>query len=83
MDEILFSLITVISRRTHPRGVEAIQPDLTAVLEQMYGGNDFTVELAFEDVRETVAVQISARSGKGISDLLQTWKITRIHSCGS
>ena len=49
---------------------DAIQPDLTAVLEQMYGGDDFTVELAFEDIRERFAVQISARSGKGISDLL-------------
>jgi translation initiation factor IF-2 len=49
---------------------ETIQPDLTAVLEQMYGGNDFAVELASEDVRERFAVQISARSNKGISDLL-------------
>ncbi len=49
---------------------EAIQPDLTTVLEQMYGGDDFTVERPSEDVRERFAVQISARSSKGISDLL-------------
>lgn len=49
---------------------EAILPDLTAVLEQVYGGNDFTVERASEDTRERFAVQISARSGKGISELL-------------
>ena len=49
---------------------EAILPDLTAVLEQVYGGNDFTVERTSEDTRERFAVQISARSGKGISELL-------------
>ena len=69
-DEILFF---INNRHIAPNTQEmfdAIQPDLTAVLEQMYGGDDFTVELAFEDIRERFAVQISARSGKGIADLL-------------
>ena len=69
-DEILFF---INNRHIAPNTQEmfdAIQPDLTAVLEQMYGGDDFTVELAFEDVRERFAVQISAHSGKGVADLL-------------
>ena len=69
-DEILFF---INNRHIAPNTQEmfdAIQPDLTAVLAQMYGGDDFMVELAFEDIRERFAVQISARSGKGIADLL-------------
>ena len=69
-DEILFF---INNRHIAPNTQEmfdAIQPDLTAVLEQMYGGDGFTVELAFEDIRERFAVQISAHSGKGVADLL-------------
>lgn len=69
-DEILFF---VNNRHIAPNTQEmfgAIQPDLTAVLEQMYGGDDFTLELAFEDVRERFAVHISGHSGKGVADLL-------------
>ena len=69
-DEILFFINNRHIAPNTQEMLEAIQPDLTAVLEQMYGGNDFTVELAFEDIRERFAVQISARSGKGLSDLL-------------
>jgi hypothetical protein len=49
---------------------EAIKSDLAPVLEQMYGGNDFTLERASEDVRERFGIQISAQSNKGISELL-------------
>lgn len=69
-DEILFFINNRHIAPNTREMFEAIQPDLTAVLEQMYGGNDFTVERAYEDSRERFAVQISARSGKGISDLL-------------
>ena len=69
-DEILFMINNRHIAPNTQEMFEAIQPELTAVLEQMYGGNDFTVERASEDARERFAVQISARSGKGIADLL-------------
>ena len=48
----------------------AIQAELTPVLEQMYGGDDFTVERTSEDPRERFALRISANSDKSISELL-------------
>lgn len=49
---------------------EAIKAELAPVLEQMYGGDGFALERASEDVRERFAIQISAQSNKGISELL-------------
>ena len=48
----------------------AIQADLTPVLQQMYGGDDFRVERTSEDARERFALRISANSHKPISELL-------------
>ena len=48
----------------------AIQAELTPVLEQMYGGDDFTVERTSEDPRERFALRIAAKSDKPISELL-------------
>jgi hypothetical protein len=48
----------------------AIQADLTPVLQQMYGGDDFRVERTSEDARERFALRISANSDKAISELL-------------
>ena len=69
-DEILFMINNRHIAPNTQEMFEAVLPDLTAVLEQIYGSNDFTVERASEDARERFAVQISARSDKGISDLL-------------
>ena len=49
---------------------EAIQTELTPVLQQMYGDDDFTVERTSEDARERFALRISANSDKPISELL-------------
>ena len=48
----------------------AIQSDLEPVLQKMYGNNDFTIERTSEDTRERLALRISAKSEKSISDLL-------------
>ena len=69
-DEILFMINNRHIAPNTQEIFEAVLPDLTAVLEQIYGSNDFTVERASEDARERFAVQISAHSDKGISDLL-------------
>ena len=50
--------------------VEAIQADLEPVLQQMYGGDDFTIERTSKDARERFAVRISASSDKPISELI-------------
>ncbi len=49
---------------------EAVQADLTPVLQQMYGNNDFTVARISDDARERFALRISANSDKPISELL-------------
>ena len=49
---------------------ESVQAELTPVLQQMYGGDDFTVERTSEDARERFALRISANSDKPISELL-------------
>ena len=48
----------------------AIQADLTPVLQQVYGDDNFTVERTSEDTRERFALRISANSDKPISELL-------------
>ena len=53
-----------------PEIAASIQAELTPVLEQMYGGDDFTVERTSEDPRERFALRISANSDKPISELL-------------
>ena len=53
-----------------PEIAAAIQAELTPVLEQMYGGDDFTVARTSEDPRERFALRISANSDKPISELL-------------
>ncbi len=53
-----------------PEIAASIQAELTPILEQMYGGDDFTVERISEDPRERFAVRISANSDKPISELL-------------
>ena len=53
-----------------PEIAAAIQAALTPVLEQMYGGEGFTVERTSEDPRERFALRISANSDKPISELL-------------
>ena len=68
--EILFMINNRYIAPNTQEVFEAIQPDLTSVLEQMYGSSDFTLERPSEDARERFAIQISARSNKGISDLL-------------
>ena len=53
-----------------PEIAASIQAELTPILEQMYGGDDFTVERTSEDPRERFALRISADSDKPISELL-------------
>lgn len=53
-----------------PEIAAAVQADLTLVLQQMYGDDDFTVLRTSEDARERFAVRISANSDKPISELL-------------
>ncbi len=66
-------LFMINSRHVAPNTPEiaaAIQAELTPVLEQMYGGDGFTVERTSEDPRERFALRISASSDKPISELL-------------
>ena len=66
-------LFMINSRHVAPNTPEiaaSIQAELTPVLEQMYGGDDFTVERASEDPRERFALRISANSDRPISELL-------------
>ena len=53
-----------------PEIAASIQAELTPVLQQMYGGDGFTVERTSEDPRERFALRISANSDKPISELL-------------
>ena len=53
-----------------PEIAASIQGELTPVLEQMYGGDDFKMEPISEDPRERFALRISADSDKPISELL-------------
>jgi len=69
-DEIL---LFINNRHIAPNAQETldvIKPDLVPILEQMYGGNGFTLERASEDSRERFGVRISASSNKEISELL-------------
>lgn len=66
-------LFMINNRNLAPNTTEtadAIQADLEPVLEQMYGGSDFTIERTSEDIRERFAVRISANSDKPISELI-------------
>ena len=53
-----------------PETAESIEADLTPVLQQMYGDDNFTVERTSDDRRERFAVRISANSEKPISELI-------------
>ena len=53
---------------------EGIRQELSFVLQQMYGSNEFTLELASEDTRERLMVRISASSNKSVSELLANLK---------
>ena len=66
-------LFMINSRHVAPNTPEiaaSIQAELTPVLEQMYGGDDFTVERTSEDPRERFALRTSANSDRPISELL-------------
>ena len=66
-------LFMINSRHVAPNTPEiaaSIQAELTPVLEQMYGGDEFTVERTSEDPRERFALRISANSDRPISELL-------------
>ena len=53
-----------------PEVAASVEADLTPVLQQMYGDDNFTVERTSEDVRERFALRVSANSDKPISELL-------------
>ena len=66
-------LFMINNRHIAPNTVEtaeAVQADLTPVLQQMYGDDDFTIERTSEDTRERFALRISANSDKPVSELL-------------
>lgn len=69
-DEILFMINNRHIAPNVQESFERIKPDLIFVLEQMYGSSDFGLERASENVRERFAIQISANSNKGVSELL-------------
>lgn len=69
-DDILFMINNRHIAPNVQETFDGIKPDLISVLEQMYGSSDFGLERASEDVRERFAIQISANSNKGISELL-------------
>ena len=69
-NDILFMINNRHIAPNTPETFESIQSDLTPVLQQMYGDSSFTLERASEDVRERFAIQISAHSNKGVSELL-------------
>lgn len=53
-----------------PEVAASVEADLTPVLQQMYGDDNFTVARTSEDARERFALRISANSDKPISELL-------------
>lgn len=66
-------LFMVNNRHLAPNTSEtaaSIAADLTPVLQQMYGDDDFTIARTSEDARERFALRISANSDKPISELL-------------
>ncbi len=66
-------LFMINNRHIAPNTVEtaeAVQAELTPVLQQMYGDDDFTIERTSEDTRERFALRISANSDKPVSELL-------------
>ena len=66
-------LFMINNRDVAPNTAEAaaaVQADLTPVLQQMYGDDDFTIERTSEDARERFALRISANSDKPVSELL-------------
>ena len=69
-EELLFMINNRRTAPNTPEMFEAIQSELTPVLEQMYGSTDFTLERASEDERERFAIRISAGSHSEISELL-------------
>ena len=68
--DILFMINNRHIAPNTPETAESIQADLTPVLQQMYGDDDFTVARPFDDHRERFAVRISANSDKPISELI-------------
>lgn len=69
-EEILFMINNRHIAPNTQEMFEAIQSELTPVLEQMYGNADFTLDRASEDERERFAIRISAGSNSEISELL-------------
>ena len=68
--DILFMINNRHIAPNTPETAESIQADLTPVLQQMYGDDDFTVARPSDDHRERFAVRISANSDKPISELI-------------
>jgi hypothetical protein len=69
-DDILFMVNNRHIAPNTDESFEGIRQELSFVLQQMYGSNDFTLELASEDTRERFMIRISASSNKSVSDLL-------------
>ena len=68
--ELLFMINNRHIAPNTPETAASIQADLTPVLQQMYGDDNFTVERTSEDTRERFTLRISANSDKPISELL-------------
>ena len=68
--DILFMINNRHIAPNTPETAASVEADLTPVLQQMYGDDDFTVERTSEDARERFALRISANSDKAISELL-------------
>jgi len=69
-DDILFMVNNRHIAPNTDESFQGIRQELSLVLQQMYGGDDFTLERASEDTRERFMIRISANAQKSVSELL-------------
>ena len=69
-DDILFMVNNRHIAPNTDESFQGIRQELSLVLQQMYGSDDFTLERASEDTRERFMIRISANAQKSVSELL-------------
>ena len=73
-DEILFMVNNRHIAPNTDESFEKIRQELSFVLRQMYGSDNFTLKRASEDTRERFMIRITASSRKNVSELLANLK---------
>ena len=82
-DEILFFINNRHIAPNTQEMLEAIQPDLTAVLSRCMAGTTLRLNLHLKTFGNGLRFKSLHVQAREFRICWQTWKITRIHSCGS